>query len=55
MENVTKVQSNVEYKIGVIVFDDDTGEIFEVVKCDRISIFTPILYGVTLKEVKGLQ
>ena len=49
----TKVQSENEYKKGVILFDDDTGEIFEVVNCVRIALFEKYKFGLTLKEVKN--
>ena len=43
-----KVQSKVEFTKGTIVYDEDTGEIFEVVEC--IKFFMQELYGLTLQE-----
>jgi len=50
-----KVQSEVDYKTGIVLFDDDTGEIFEVVSCVRISLFDKYKFGLTLKEVKDME
>ena len=48
-------QSKVEYAVGTIIYDEETGEIFEVVKCERIGVVEEFNYGVTIKEVRSLQ
>jgi len=48
-------QSKVKYVVGTIIYDEETGEVFEVVKCERIGVVEDFNYGVTIKEVRGLQ
>ena len=48
-------QSKVEYAVGTIIYDEETGEVFEVVSCERIGVVQEFNYGVTVKEVRGLQ
>jgi hypothetical protein len=48
-------QSKVEYAVGTIIYDEETGEVFEVVSCERIGVVEEFNYGVTIKEVRGLQ
>ena len=50
-----KVQSKTGYIVGSIVYDDNTGEIFEVVSCVKFIFNTNNNYGVTLKPVTKLQ
>lgn len=41
--------------IGTIVYDEETGECFEVISCDRIDVLGEFKYGITIKEIKSLQ
>ena len=45
-----KVQSTTKFSIGDIVYDNDTGECFEVIKCTKF--FMQDNYGVTMKRLK---
>ena len=43
-----------EFKTGVIVYDEETGECFEVVSCDRIGVVDEFNFQTTVKELKRL-
>lgn len=48
-----KIQSNIEYSIGTIMYDEDTGEVYEVTRCDRIRLNSmEANFGITLRELK---
>jgi hypothetical protein len=52
---MTKLQSYIEYNIGTLMYDENTGEVFEVIKCSRIRISSELpCFGITVKEVKNV-
>ena len=48
-------KSKEEFKVGTVVYDEETGECFEVISCDRIDVLGDFNYGITVKEVKRIQ
>lgn len=49
---IESYKSKIAFKVGIVIYDDETGECFEVISCDRIDLFGEFKYGITVKELK---
>jgi len=48
-----KYLSEEGYKVGAIVYDEVTGEVFKVVACERIGVLDKCNFGITVEEVRS--